>query len=135
MHTTTFSNNPVQKCTASLFADLRLYDRNKHCAGEVIDIHYKGQSIGTAKILSFVCFHHENINDTISLLSFNKPASIVKTMLSRFYSPVTEKTVFVFLVMEWQTRNIELQEPLLQEWWTSQREANHKSNQASLFNY
>lgn len=133
MHTITFSNNPIQKCTANIFADLRLFDNQKHIVGTLCEIQYRGKPLGTAEIKSFVCFHFGNINDTVSILSFNKNAAAAKAMLTRFYSDVNEKTVFAFIAFEWQTRNIEYQEELLHEWWNSQREAAHKNAQQSLF--
>jgi hypothetical protein len=132
-----FSSNPVRHIGTPMFADMRLYDRESHQVGSIFEIHYRGQSLGTAEIKAFVVFTfsgERSINETTAYLSFNKPLQQVRKMLQSFYSPLTETAHFAFITLEWKTRNIEYQQALLRDWWAAEQEANNQPHQGQLFN-
>lgn len=132
-----FSSNPVRHIGTTIFADLRLYDRDKYQVGSILEIQYRGQELGTAEIKAFVVFTfsgERSLNETTAYLSFGKSLQQVRKMLQSYYSPLAETAHFAFITLEWKTRNIDYQEALLKEWWTIEREANKQPQQGLLFN-
>lgn len=129
-----FSANPATKCATQIFSDIRLHEPGKLIPGEKKNIWYRGSDLGEAEIKSFVNFYYENINDTISFLAFGKDSLSVKAMLSRFYPAVQPKTIFTFITLEWVTRNMAAQEPLVAEWWGSLNSQYNNPKQVPLFN-
>lgn len=135
MDTINYSANPANKIATSIFADLRIFDKNKYSVGRQFQILYKGRSLGIVEIKSIVCFHYEGeraINETTAFLAFAKPLEHVKKILQKFYSPIYEKTVLCFLSLEWITRDIEYQEALLKDWWQAQKEQHTPTPQTSF---
>lgn len=133
MNTISYSNNPVLKIGSNLFTDIRLQDKSKFYSGASLDILYRAKSLGSATIITGQNFKLSDLPECLCQLSFGKNQQAVKTMLYRFYPGITEETLFSFLVIEWQHRNIQYQEVLLQEWWLQQREAQGASRQSALW--
>ena len=121
MQTVNFSDNHHGKLFPDFFQDLRLPDEEKYMPGNVHEIQLKGNVLGTAKVMAIRPCRYCNISDTFSFMNLGRHAAYQASMLERFYVHRVTKfdadTRLVQVVWRWETRNHELFDFLLTEWW------------------
>ena len=126
MQQITFTSNPHAKLLLQFFMDVRLLDDEKYMPGNVLEVVLKGKVMGTAKVVAAKPFRYCRINETLSFMNCGKHPAYQASLLQRYYvNQVTMQpdTQLVQVVFEWQTRNIELQRELVQDWWQKIEEA------------
>lgn len=125
MHQTNFSANPNGKLFLDHFGDARMYEPEKYYVGNVIEILYKGKSLGFGKVVAVSDFKFKQIKDTFSFINCAKHAAYQADLMNRFYnhgSMLSAETTLQHVVFEWTERNMEMHREMLKSWWDTKVE-------------
>ncbi len=120
MQQTNFSENPNGKLFLDHFGDVRKYQPDKYVAGNVIEILYKGDHMGYAKVVAVAPFKFKQLKDTFSFVNCSKHAAYQANILNRMYNGGrmnNPETTFHHVVFEWTERNMEMHRDMLKDWW------------------
>lgn len=117
-----FSTNPNGKLFSDIFGDIRLADYEKFQAGNIIEIKLKKDVIGKVKVIGAKDFSFVRLTDTIAHMNCGREASYQARMLKSFYEGIGDDSQLMHIVFKWVTRNMELQEALMADWWQAKRD-------------
>lgn len=114
-----FTSNPNGKLFPNVFQDVRM-PNEKYTVGNVLQILYRSQTLGYAKVVAERTFPYNRLVDTFSFMNCGKHAAYQASIISNMYASnynLKPDTRLVHVVMQWTERNTELFESMLTEWW------------------
>jgi hypothetical protein len=104
------------------FGTIRLYP-GKYMFGELLEVYLKNSCLGIAEVVAIKTFTFGNIHDNLAFITIGKNADYLKSFIRNLYSKkttITPTTKFDHIIFQYRSRNIEVFEPLLKDWWQSQ---------------
>lgn len=134
MFKTEFSSNPNGKLFMDHFNDVRLYNPDKHFIGAEHEIWMRNYMLGIGEVAAIITFKFQNIRDLLAFTIYGKPANYMAAMLKKFYPDTEMDTVFAHMVFHYKKRNLNMQQPLMKDWWHGlcQEHKNETAIQQSL---
>jgi len=115
--TVNYTNNFNGKLFCDVWGDVRLHDEEKFFPSNIIEVHYKNKTIGTAQVMAVRTFEFKQIRDALAFLDCGKPSYYLASLLQKFYGPLQPQDKLDHIVLKYTNRNIELQEQMIKDWW------------------
>lgn len=114
-----FTHNWTGNLFCDAFGTVRIYNPAKHVVGAELEIYLKQYSLGTVEVVAVRMLKFNQINDALAYLIIGKPAPYLANLITRFYGreQITSNTMLAHIICQYRTRNLPVQQQLLQEWW------------------
>jgi hypothetical protein len=120
MHEINFSINHNGKLFAETFSDLRALDDEKYFIGNELTAILKNKVLGIVKVVAIRSTEYIQIRDVLAFINCGFPAAYQAALLSRFYNknvPLPPRFKLQHIVFQYVSRNMEVQNVLITEWW------------------
>ena len=121
MQQTNFSSNYGGRLFPDTFSDVRDDNTEKFFVGALHEIVLKGKVIGIAEVVTVRRFLFKDIRDVLSFLITGHPSYYLAGILNKFYNQgktIEPTQEMLHVVYKWKKRNFEMQQFLLNEWWS-----------------